>query len=64
MPNFTFRYIIVCCILWHINHFRLFKAKCCLYMNISSNIEQVLETAPHMAAAVRSPITHHENYQN
>ena len=31
---------------------------------VASNIEQVLETAPNKAAAVRSLTTHHENYQN
>ena len=30
----------------------------------ASNIEQILETAPYKAEAVRPPITHHENYQN
>ena len=30
----------------------------------ASNIEQVLEAAPHKAAAVWLPTTHHENYQN
>ena len=30
--------------------------------NAAGNIEQVLETAPHKASAVRPPITHHENY--
>ena len=29
-----------------------------------SNIEQVLEATPHKAAAIRPPVTHHENYQN
>ena len=28
----------------------------------ASNIEQVLEAAPHKAAAVCPPTTHHENY--
>ena len=32
--------------------------------NTASNTEQVLEAAPHIAAAVRPPIIHHENYQN
>ena len=32
--------------------------------NAASNIEQVLEAAPHKAAAVRPPTTHHENYPN
>ncbi len=32
--------------------------------NAASNIEQVMESAPHKAAAVRPPTTHHENYQN
>ena len=35
-----------------------------LHKNATSNIEQVLETAPHKAAAIRPPTTHHENYQN
>ena len=35
-----------------------------LYKNATNNIEQILETAPHKAAAVRIPTTHHENYQN
>ena len=30
--------------------------------NAVSNIEQVLEAAPHKAAAIRPPTTHHENY--
>ena len=30
----------------------------------ASNIEQVLEAAPHKAAAVRPSTTHQENYQN
>ena len=34
------------------------------HKNASSNIKQVLEAAPHKAAAVRPPTTHHENYQN
>ena len=32
--------------------------------NFTSNIEQVLEAAPHKAAAARPLTTHHENYQN
>ena len=35
-----------------------------LHKNATSNTEQVLEAAPHKAAAVRPPTTHHENYQN
>ena len=35
-----------------------------LHKNAVSNIEQVLEAAPHKAAAVRPPTTHHENFQN
>ena len=40
-----------------------------LHKNSESNIEQVLEAAPHKAAphkaaAVRPPTIHHENYQN
>ena len=30
----------------------------------ASNIEQVMESAPHKAASVRPPTTHHENYQS
>ena len=33
-----------------------------LHKNAASNIEQVLEAAPHKAAAVRPLTTHHENY--
>ena len=35
-----------------------------LYKNAASNFEQVLEAAPHKAAAVRPPTSHHENYPN
>ena len=35
-----------------------------LHKNAASNIKQVLEAAPHKTAAVRSPTTHHENYQS
>ena len=35
-----------------------------LHKNAVRNIEQVLEAAPHKAAAVRRPTTHHENYPN
>ena len=35
-----------------------------LYKYAASNTEQVLETAPHKAAAIRPPTTHHENYQS
>ena len=35
-----------------------------LHKNAASNIEQVLEAAPHKAAAVRQHATHHKNYQN
>ena len=35
-----------------------------LHKNAASNIEQVLETAPHKAAAIQPPTTHHENYEN
>ena len=35
-----------------------------LYKNSASNIEQVLEEAPHKVTAVRPPTTYHENYQN
>ena len=33
-----------------------------LHKNSASNIERVLEAAPHKAAAVRLLTTHHENY--
>ena len=33
-----------------------------LHKNAAINIEQVLEAAPHKAAAVRPPTTHHDNY--
>ena len=32
-----------------------------LHKNAANNIEQFLEAAPHKAAAVRPPTTHHEN---
>ena len=32
--------------------------------NAASNFEQVLEAAPHKAAAVRLSTSHHENYQS
>ena len=35
-----------------------------LYKNAASNIEQVLEAAPHKAPAVQPPTAHHEKYQN
>ena len=33
-----------------------------LHKNAASNIKQVLEAAPHKAAAVQLLTTHHENY--
>ena len=40
----------------------------CIYKlfhkNAASNIEQVMEAAPHKAAAVQPLTTHHENYQS
>ena len=33
-----------------------------LHKNVGSNIEQVLEAAPHKAAAERLLTTHHEKY--
>ena len=33
-----------------------------LHRNAAGNIENVLEAIPHKEAAVRPPITHHENY--
>ena len=35
-----------------------------LNKNATSNMEQVLEATPNKAAAIRPPITHHENYQS
>ena len=35
-----------------------------LHKNAASNIEQVPEATPYKTAAVRPPITHHENYQS
>ena len=35
-----------------------------LHKNAASNIEQIIEAAPHKAAAVWPPTTHYENYQN
>ena len=35
-----------------------------LHKNAVRNIEQVLESAPHKAAAVWPPTTHHGNYPN
>ena len=33
-----------------------------MHKNATSNIKQILEVAPHKAAAVRPLNTHHENY--
>ena len=35
-----------------------------LHKNAASNFEQVLEATAHKAASVRSPSSHHENYQS
>ena len=35
-----------------------------LHKNVANNIEQVMEVAPHKAAAVRPSTTRHENYQS
>ena len=40
------------------------KAQRQQHKNAASNIEQVLEIAPHKEAAIRPPTNHHENYQN
>ena len=40
-----------------------FKTWWQLHKNAASNIEQVLEPAPHKAAGIRPLNTHHENYQ-
>ena len=34
------------------------------HKNAASNTKQVMEAAPHKAAAVRPPTTHHKNYQS
>ena len=34
------------------------------HKNATSNIEPLLETAPHKAAGVQPPTTHPENYQS
>ena len=34
-----------------------------LHKNTASNIELVMEAAPHKTAAVRPPTTHYDNYQ-
>ena len=33
-----------------------------LHKNAASNIEKVLEAAPHKVVAILPPTTHHENY--
>ena len=33
-----------------------------LHKNAASNIEQVLEAAPHKAPTIQPPTSHHENY--
>ena len=35
-----------------------------LHKNAASNSEQVMEAAPHKAAAVKPLATHHENYES
>ena len=40
------------------------KAWLQLHKNDASSIEQVLEAAPHKAAAVQPLTTHHKNYQS
>ena len=40
------------------------EARWQLHKNAASNIEQDLEVAPHKAAGVWPPTTHHESYQN
>ena len=56
--------IIACLGLWHINHYgNLMPKPVYSYIkNAANNIEQVMEAAPHKAAAVPPPTTHHENY--
>ena len=38
------------------------KACSHLHKNAASHTEYVLEAAPHKAAGIRLPTTHHENY--
>ena len=40
------------------------KARRQLHKNAASNIEEVMEAAPHKALTTRPPTSHHENYQN
>ena len=40
------------------------KASQQLHENAASNVEKVLEAAPHKAAAVRPSTTYHKNYQD
>ena len=49
------------CTTWTLTK-RIEKASRHLQKNAASNIEQVLEVAPHKAAAVWPLTTHHENY--
>ena len=49
---------------WDANKTAGEKARRQLHKNAASSIEQVRETAPHKAAAVRTRTTHHENYQS
>ena len=35
-----------------------------LHKNAASNIKHVMEAAPHKAAVVRQPSTHHKNYES
>ena len=48
----------------HMDAYKMYEEKAWqqLYKNAARNIEQVLEAAPHQAAAVRPLTTHYENY--
>ena len=40
------------------------KARRQLHKNAASNIEQILEAAPHKAPTIPPPTSNHENYQS
>ena len=51
------------CSLWTLTKRMEKKLRRQLLKNAACNIERVLETTPHKAAAIRPHTTHHENYQ-
>ena len=52
------------CTIWTLTKRMEKKARRQRYKNAVSNIELVMEAAPHKAAAVRPLTTHHENCQS